>query len=794
MSDTSNLADNLGLINVLLLASLKMNRDDAHATLWVEFLKALCSYFNVATFLNDSFGFPYSLLGTILKLQCFVPFESSDEYSDYSGKGCRSNLTTGLILKFKPTPCPKDITPMPLQLTPRPSECVFRQLINNYLDTLYDVYTGRIPVKDQSPTFCMSISTLLHLICHAAQSMDNPRQLFDHLYNQVQKCQATEGTVPTRHLDVFAFDVQISSMCLCPTDYQPTEPLHTYFVGAHELRTLMCDIKHTPVRDVHSCPTIGWIMTDKLTSADRVILQHAANGVSLHAWAANNAHRLQFIDSIHVPFPDKQVEIPFPLSPTASSTQNTAFLALSLADGLLLYEPVVTTLTESEDNNLAVNRCNLDVTLPEQTTVMSTSDSSQQGSSGMSVLHVCEYEDCFKVKLHLRTPFVLSPKLKVTLAVSCNDQNPLCATLKLNIPTGQKARHLQTVLQMPVSIEKMQSCEVEVVDDHTVQVMLKKDHHWLQARQEKLDVELLHQWPVNRPLGVLMSMFTEMEIQVSKALGGLPYGHDSYLDARSTLRAIYTGMIDQQVVKQGAIKLLQVVDKLVLVVSSLTTGFIAFKPGLLITAVGTPVIELHYLVAPDPPTPETCSILRMIHRNHDFTPYDIRCSEKEITFLFRLLEKNSKFLSDETSKHMMNDVHLKKSFLVPLYPKENHHIGEKVPKQSESLLMKELDRRRRQTWGENYRERFQDKKYIFVTVGNVDQSPYELLVKEQLAKLAGPGQMQKTLNSDDHCSYCSQRAAKLKRCGHCHNTLYCNADCQKKDWTHHKKNCISSSK
>ena len=794
--DTSNLADNSGLINMLLLASPKMNRDDAHATLWVEFLRTHRSYSNVATFLNDCLGFPYSLLGTMLKVQCFLPFESSllfDEFREYSGKGCRSSLTTGLVLKFKPIACPKSITPIALQLVPRPSECVFRQVIDNYLNALYDLYTGQIPTNELHPTFGMSVSTLLHLMCHAAQSIENPRQLFEHLYNRVKKCQATEEKTPTRHLDVFAFDVQVSSVCLCPAEYQPTQPLHPYFLIAHELKTLTCEVKLTNAC-YHSSPTIGWIMTEKLTSEDQAIVQGTASPLSLLTWAARNAHRLQFIDSIYVPFPDRHVEILFPVSSTKSFIKQVTLLALSLEEGLLVYEPVVPALIASQEISLAINNCNLDETLPEQTTVMSIPDSSQQRSSEMSVLYLCEYENCFTVKLHLRTPLVVSPESKVTLTVLHNDKNPLCTTLKLNVHIRQKPKHLQTMLWVPASIEKMQSCEVEILDGHTVQVMLKKDCHCLQAKQEKLHLKLLHKWPVNRPLGVLTSMFTEMEILASKPSGALAYGHDSYLDARSTLRAIFTGMIDQQATKQGVIKLLQGVGKRFLLVSSPTTGFLAYMPGLLITAVGTPVIELHYLVTPDPLTPEACKILR------GFSPYTIHCSEPEIKFLFHLLERNLQFLSDETCKHIMMDgIHLKRSFLVPLYPKDKHPLGEKEPQQTESPLMKELDKQRRRQWcGKSHRQKLQDNKYQFVTVGNGNpHQPFlELLVSLQHGKLVEQKRLQEIANSQsgNHCSYCSHRAANLKRCGRCYNTLYCNEDCQKKDWKYHKKHCVSSSK
>lgn len=41
------------------------------------------------------------------------------------------------------------------------------------------------------------------------------------------------------------------------------------------------------------------------------------------------------------------------------------------------------------------------------------------------------------------------------------------------------------------------------------------------------------------------------------------------------------------------------------------------------------------------------------------------------------------------------------------------------------------------------------------------------------------------------CNSCQAANVKLLRCGKCSAAFYCNAECQKKDWTRHKKVCIS---
>ena len=41
--------------------------------------------------------------------------------------------------------------------------------------------------------------------------------------------------------------------------------------------------------------------------------------------------------------------------------------------------------------------------------------------------------------------------------------------------------------------------------------------------------------------------------------------------------------------------------------------------------------------------------------------------------------------------------------------------------------------------------------------------------------------------SRDGCEVQEQKVAQFKRCGGCHQVWYCSPDCQKTDWTTHKK-------
>lgn len=49
-------------------------------------------------------------------------------------------------------------------------------------------------------------------------------------------------------------------------------------------------------------------------------------------------------------------------------------------------------------------------------------------------------------------------------------------------------------------------------------------------------------------------------------------------------------------------------------------------------------------------------------------------------------------------------------------------------------------------------------------------------------------------NEDDFvCTVCQRKNAVMKRCTRCHKTIYCSRECQKADWTSHKKFCVTTS-
>ncbi|XP_062503148.1 uncharacterized protein LOC134180085 [Corticium candelabrum] len=746
--DTSNLADYLDPVSLLLFASPRLNRLEPHATLWVEFLKSQSDYSNCKQLINKSLGFSYSLLNTCLKLQCFLPIESSllvDEYSKFCGGSIfRSNMVTGIALKFKSTPYPIGLSPTALQLMPNPSDCVFRQMIDTYLMSVYDIYTGCFFQELRDNFFFKSIPNLLRLLCSVAQTLDNPRELFDYLYDKVKKCETTANVYGTRSLDVFAFDVQVSSLCLCPPEYQPTKPLHPYFANSCNLETLICDVKPTLAGVTDCCPVVGWIMIENMTTEKFSISQE----MTVFPWIKHNSNHLQFIDSIQILIRDLQVEISVPaiLGPNACA-KNVVFVALSLRSGLLLYKPLQTSVPKPQQQLTLTQRRQ-----KSMLSVQKTSCAKNQEAVEVSVSSLFESKKSFRVQVKLQTRIESCSRSNVAVRASCDEKNHLAVNLHIQIKTEETTpRSFKTMVWLPAFIDTSHDCKAWIDDEQHIVVILKKSALSIKAQREKLNLDSLYEWPVNRPLGVPSSMFTPEEI-TAFMVHELPFGQDKYLDVRRHINIMFTTLLDHDAYKQGVVKLSQLRNYFVSL-SSPETVLLAHMPKLRITSGGVPVIVLDYLVAHNPLTSYAKQFLSYMNVSNN-VHISIPTSLSSIEFLIQLLETNSQLLLHETPEYVQIDIHLQRSFLVPLYPQGPLAFGN-MP-----MLFGQFMK--------YFQQIFNDEK------GH-----------------RGSPQMAKS-RSSNCCSLCLSSTPNLKRCSRCHITLYCSTECQKKDWKDHKKHCTPS--
>ena len=721
--DTSNLADNLGLINLLLLGIPRLNRNDPHSTLWTQTLKAHVPYKSLDAFLQDSVGFRYDVISTMLQTACTVPFESAGTFDEESGRASRSNLAIGLILKWKHS---FSTTPNMLDLAPRPDACFFRQYVDGTLSSIYDSYTGHLhkitsdnaTIKADLPReFTMTVSTLIHVLCQAAKTLKRPRQVFDYLYEKVKFRRVAQHVKPDETIwGVFALDVQMTASLICPDEYKPSEPLHP-LLATQSLETRLCRLRHTDRRTNHPTPILGWLLMEDYKPVDGALFQTMPTGLSaklinastnagglrkllqlsdnVFNYIERNVYRLQFIDSISISFPDNEALITLPSS-LFSSYHSYAIVGVSTLDGTFLYSP----LTQRElrtATTVCVQTQMLQYSNP-------TADEPETSSNDTEVSVLREYHDRFDAIVTSKKPF------KATWKTTSEKIGPL--TLRLSIgdpPTSESAVAASACLSLclPTHVEVNSVPRLlDFIDERKVKVSMPKSRNALHPTVEKMELESLDKWPVNRPLGVGMSMFTVKEVESSTSSrsrtggsGGASFGHDPYFRARQTVFAIYNAFIDQHAKRsRRIIKLREDGKKLFHAVSSLEKGFIAYTPPLLITSMGTPVIEVHYIYSTDPPPQEVYQFLAFIQSrqpiDHVHEMVTTRGTDEGIDLLRSLLERNARLLKD-AAPLTLGGVTLNRSFFVPIYPKDSR-LGDQHPEEVQSGFMENLYQWRQQ--------------------------------------------------------------------------------------------------
>ena len=717
--DTTNLTDNLGLTNLLVVGIPRLNRNEPYSTLWTNTLKAHISYKSLDEFLRDSLGFQYDVISSMLQTVCKVPFESARTFDEESGRMFRSNAVSGVFLKWthafseSASPDVLDLAPRP-----RPDACFFRQFVDAILSSIYDSYTGRLhnltsdnmALKALLPReFTMTVSTLVHVLCQATKILKHPRQVFDYLYQKVKfRRVARAEPVPDEPLwGVFALDVQMTASLICPDEYKPLEPLHPLLVD-QSLQTRSCHLRHTAGRKGHPTPIVGWLLMEDYKPLDGMLFHTMLTGLSAKvinasATAGNlqkqllqlagnvfdyierNAYRLQFIDSVSVSFPDSEALVTLPSS-LFSSDHSYAIVGVSILDGTFLYSPLTCRSLQA-----ATTVCVQTQTLVYPNPAAEEFEKGSDLDAEVSVLR--EYHDRFDAIVTSKKP------LRSTWKMASKKISPLEIRLSIgDAPTRESAvtESLCLSMKLPTHVDvNPEPRLLEFIDEQNVKVSLFKSRHALYPIEKKLELESLNKWPANRPLGVDMSMFTDNESQMAESSGGLPFGHDPYLDARKAVYVTYMAFADQPtMMARKVIKLRQDGKKLFRAVSSFEKGFIGYTPSLLITPLGTPVVELHYIYhTSDPPPPPVDQFIGYINSRKDILVTNTRGTDEMIDVLLNLLERNARLLKD-TSPVQMGGVSMQRSFFVPIYPKE-HRTTSRRPATSRSAFMDQLEQWRR---------------------------------------------------------------------------------------------------
>jgi len=81
----------------------------------------------------------------------------------------------------------------------------------------------------------------------------------------------------------------------------------------------------------------------------------------------------------------------------------------------------------------------------------------------------------------------------------------------------------------------------------------------------------------------------------------------------------------------------------------------------------------------------------------------------------------------------------------------------------------------------------------------VEISPFEEPLGNNLSRPEGPHKNDVTFvnsKTDNHCAFCDKNLGLqgVVGCSGCHNSLYCDRDCHRKDWPKHKEICLNIKK
>merc|ERR1712070_274024 len=77
--------------------------------------------------------------------------------------------------------------------------------------------------------------------------------------------------------------------------------------------------------------------------------------------------------------------------------------------------------------------------------------------------------------------------------------------------------------------------------------------------------------------------------------------------------------------------------------------------------------------------------------------------------------------------------------------------------------------------------------------GGIDYSKFDSIVdsddEKPAAKQSTDASKKAAVEEKPHCHNCMKEIQKPLRCGVCKKVSYCSPECQKSDWSFHKRNC-----
>ncbi|XP_062503481.1 uncharacterized protein LOC134180357 [Corticium candelabrum] len=678
--DTSCLSDVKGVLPLLLLNSARLNRNECHSTLWIHSLRSHRACISMGAYLKDILPAPYSVWPTLFQLTCSLPFESGLSFDERRGYKSMPTVYTQLMMKWK-VASPQT---MLIDLVPGAVDCVFKKMIDELITNLFWIFTGRVRILRINdvlhPQYRLTISTILHLLLSLARMLSRPKDIFTHFYGKVQAIDAKSrvrfGKI---EFGAFALDVQTTAKCVLPAEYQPDSPLHHFFKeGSGEVQTYVYQLRENGEEKAQICP-LGFVLVEDLTLADVAVLEggNLHNCTSFghaHDWLFTNSHRIQIIDNAAVDTDTNLLKITLPRSAVTRSRFH--IIGMDMQKGTVIFSPFrESDLAELTDypKSVRIPSC-----IPSVPTVKRQSDL-------FTVTSLFEYGDRYEVHmvgeqlLSGRSQLVFAQEKKTCLVMSVASEKTILHKKKKKKKEETKVDTRASGLLHFPGLVNATNCQSLIIGEYSAILVAFKPTESCEPVWEKLDLDKLSTWPLHRPVGIGHSLYTMIESETSRtAARGLGYGHDSYVDVRQTISAMFQSFIDMNAMDvRRVVKMKQDGHMIFHFVSSFAKGFAAYCPSLLLTPLGTPIIEVYYGIFTRPLSQECEKLILHIENIPKKWIHDTRGLDEEMDFLFNFLNQNGQMLVNAEPR-LMAGTEMKRSFVYPLYPLEDR-LGRKVP-------------------------------------------------------------------------------------------------------------------
>eukprot|EP01083_Nonionella_stella_P256962 880044_1 len=767
--ETSNLADNVGMLNILVSLS-PILKSSPHARLITESLKVLKSGMTLEEYLVKKNGLDIRTVGSLLGLRLHreSPIVLANQTERGSavlraqgGRGSLQGFASALRLDWRRIPETSTLLDIPTDTSSNAMVLSIRAL---FKALAYSCDLVQVPKDYQGLSRALTSRSLLLSLEHAQQRVRDPARILEETKKFMSSVLANSDVSSNdRAVRVFAID------------FESALAVRIHEIGSDLLKFPMYSdpkihvppelnlIRYTPDFLLHptsiGCADLVVILickTNMLESGFMVAMtkKMLSDKRTRNAIWYKDLSRVQYITNFGVDSTSGEICLALPSDGSVISSfgpLNYSETAIVLTgsglgpDGVVqqpLHLPVMLSVIVE---CTALGKCDI------QESPSIPLNGSSPKCKGLYLTSLVETLDDFTAEIEL-SGRIQKTSLPVLQYASESNDSPIHDhefVLKFDSKSAKQRYSLNLSFTAPINLLKSR-----------VQFSRKRNHISLIIQKQQSDRQIvdplsLPEWPKGRQMTLSECMFSAQEIISSHKLGGSRgFGHDVSLDLRQSLQAIYEQCFAHK--------------RVVHLVSSLKQGFVMFTESIRMMGDGNPVLVVSFCHLRDG-DPRSQSVISSKQLD-GYMNHNVRCSDEEIAIFVEMIKSNAECLS-KTSQYRgrsVAGVRFQCSYLAPLYPKSlEGDLGAKAP-QGKSSIEKDLDN-------------FYDKNPIL-------RSFHDDMRKESEAK----NKRRPNFARDEHrsCGKCYKGLPDGSSfCSRCKSVYYCDRACQRNDWKIHKQVC-----